>query len=82
MFNWISRTDFNHRTFKTYDFYRDRQELLTPAGLAFCQVDWDNSVSHFFHTELGVEEPVYEYDFAPPYYTKQKMFPLKQSFNL
>ncbi|KAG8251745.1 39S ribosomal protein L38, mitochondrial [Homalodisca vitripennis] len=74
--------DMKNRTFKTYDFYRNHQDQLTPTGLAFCQVDWDLSVSHFFHTVMDMDEPVYEYDFNPPYHPKQKMFPIRQPFNL
>uniref|UniRef100_A0A1B6LT33 Large ribosomal subunit protein mL38 n=1 Tax=Graphocephala atropunctata TaxID=36148 RepID=A0A1B6LT33_9HEMI len=77
-----NEVDLKKRTFRTHDFYQKHQEQLTPAGLAFCQVDWDLSVSHFFHTVLDMEEPVYEYDFDPPYHPSQKMFPVRQPFNL
>ncbi|XP_046676936.1 39S ribosomal protein L38, mitochondrial-like [Homalodisca vitripennis] len=77
-----NKVDMKNRTFKTYDFYRNHQDQLTPTGLAFCQVDWDLSVSHFFHTVMDMDEPVYEYDFNPPYHPKQKMFPIRQPFNL
>lgn len=70
------------RTFRTLDFYRERQEDITPAGLAFFQSDWDMSVSDFFHNTLNMEEPIYEYDFPEPYIRPQKWFPLRQPFNL
>lgn len=41
------------RTFKTLDFYREFQDNLTPAGLAFFQADWDDSVQKFYHKTLG-----------------------------
>lgn len=70
------------RTFQTLDFYRERQDDITPAGLAFFQSDWDKSLTDFFHNTLNMQEPVYEYDFPKPYSPPQKWFPLKQSFNL
>jgi hypothetical protein len=51
--NIIFSLNLEERTFKTYDFYRERQEFITPAGLAFFQADWDESVKEFFHKTLG-----------------------------
>lgn len=42
------------RTFKTLDFYKEFQDYLTPAGLAFFQADWDDSVTQFYHKTLGI----------------------------
>ena len=42
------------RTFRTREFYRELQDTITPAGLAFFQADWDSSVTDFFHKELGI----------------------------
>lgn len=70
------------RTFHTYDFYKERQDKITPAGLAFFQADWDYSLTDFYHDVLQMDEPVYEYDFLKPYHPPQKWFPLKQPFNL
>lgn len=42
-----------HRTFHTLDFYKKHQEAMTPAGLAFFQCRWDDSVTHTFHQLLG-----------------------------
>lgn len=56
--------------------------MLTPAGLAFYQTDWDNTLTDFFHQKLSMSEPVYEYDFPSPYIKPQKWFPLKEPFNL
>nr|CAD7604724.1 unnamed protein product [Timema genevievae] len=69
------------RTFRTQDFYRERQDDLTPAGLAFFQSDWDPSLTDFFHNTLEMQEPIYEYDFPPPYIRPQEWFPLKRPFN-
>lgn len=41
------------RTFKTLDFYRKHQDNMTPAGLAFFQCQWDESVTNTFHNTLG-----------------------------
>lgn len=41
------------RTFKTLDFYRKHQDNMTPAGLAFFQCQWDESVTDTFHNTLG-----------------------------
>lgn len=41
------------RTFRTFDFYKKHQEAMTPAGLAFFQCRWDDSVTHTFHQLLG-----------------------------
>jgi len=72
----------NNRTFSTFDFYRSKEDILTPAGLGFYQTDWDNSLTEFYHNKLLMSEPVYEYDFPAPYIKKQKWFPLKEPFNL
>ncbi|EDV30062.1 uncharacterized protein Dana_GF15958 [Drosophila ananassae] len=70
------------RNFSTLDFYRQNQEQLTPAGLAFFQTNWDESLTQFYHNVLKLKEPVYEYDFPKAYLSDQKFFPLKQPFNL
>lgn len=35
------------------EFYRQHQDHLTPAGLAFFQSDWDPTVKQFYHSTLG-----------------------------
>uniref|UniRef100_A0A6P7G3F2 Large ribosomal subunit protein mL38 n=2 Tax=Diabrotica virgifera virgifera TaxID=50390 RepID=A0A6P7G3F2_DIAVI len=70
------------RTFNTYDFYKKFQDTMTPAGLAFFQSDWDASLKEFYHNKLNMKEPIFEYDFAPPYIKKQAWFPIKEPFNL
>ena len=42
------------RTFHTFDFYKKHQDAMTPAGLAFFQCRWDDSVTHIFHQLLGI----------------------------
>ena len=41
------------RTFKTYDFYRQYQDDITPAGLAFYQTNYDKSLTKFYHNVLS-----------------------------
>ncbi|EDW25285.1 GL19977 [Drosophila persimilis] len=81
----LASSDYSNlekRTFSTLEFYRQHQEQLTPAGLAFYQTNWDESLTEFYHDVLNLKEPVYEYDFPKPYLADQKFFPLKQPFNL
>lgn len=73
--------DLSLRTFDTFEFYRERQDEMTPAGLSFFQVDWDNSLTSFFHKVLKMKEPVYDYDYPEALIKEQKLFPLKQPFN-
>ncbi|XP_007536791.1 large ribosomal subunit protein mL38 [Erinaceus europaeus] len=63
------------RTFHTFDFYKKHQDTMTPAGLAFFQCRWDDSVTQVFHQLLDMREPVFEFVRPPPYHPKQKRFP-------
>lgn len=45
--------NLKERTFKTVDFYRKHQDMLTPASMAFFQSQWDESVTATFHTLLS-----------------------------
>ncbi|KZC04668.1 PREDICTED: 39S ribosomal protein L38, mitochondrial [Dufourea novaeangliae] len=72
----------NKRDWNTLNFYREHQENLTPAGLAFFQSDWDPTVKKFYHSSLNTEEPIFQYDFPKPYIKPQTWFPLKEPFNL
>lgn len=76
------RNDLAKRTFKTYDFYKNLQDHMTPAGLAFFQSDYDANVKDFYHNVLNMKEPLFEYDFPQPYHPPERYFPLKQAFNL
>ncbi|XP_033466785.1 large ribosomal subunit protein mL38 [Epinephelus lanceolatus] len=66
------------RTFKTLDFYRKHQDNITPAGLAFFQCQWDESVTNTFHTTLNMREPVFEFIRPPVYHPPQVKFPQGQ----
>lgn len=70
------------RTFKNFDFYKTHQDSMTPAGLAFFQADWDNTLKDVYHHKLNMKEPIYEYDFPEHILQEQKHFPIKQPFNL
>ncbi|XP_031828085.1 mitochondrial ribosomal protein L38 isoform X2 [Nomia melanderi] len=74
--------DLKERDWNTLEFYREHQENLTPAGLAFFQSDWDPTVTEFYHSSLDAEEPIFQYNFPKPYVRSQEWFPLKQPFNL
>uniref|UniRef100_T1IS83 Large ribosomal subunit protein mL38 n=1 Tax=Strigamia maritima TaxID=126957 RepID=T1IS83_STRMM len=69
------------RTFLTNDFYKEHQSHITPAGLGFCQVDWDESMKAFFHNVLKMREPMFEYDHAPQYIKPQVWNPHKKQFD-
>ncbi|KAM6964338.1 large ribosomal subunit protein mL38 [Tautogolabrus adspersus] len=63
------------RTFKTVDFYRKHQDNMTPAGLAFFQSQWDESVTNTFHDTLNMREPVFEFIRPPVYHPPQVKYP-------
>ena len=58
--------DLQERHFSTQKFLESHRNVLTPAGLAFFQSDWDSSLRRVFHDELNMREPKFEYDFVPP----------------
>ncbi|XP_041818977.1 39S ribosomal protein L38, mitochondrial [Chelmon rostratus] len=66
------------RTFKTVDFYRKHQDHMTPAGLAFFQCQWDDSVTSTFHNTLNMREPVFDFIWPPVYHPPQVKFPQGQ----
>ncbi|XP_023129175.2 39S ribosomal protein L38, mitochondrial [Amphiprion ocellaris] len=66
------------RTFKTVDFYRKHQDSMTPAGLAFFQSQWDESVTNTFHNMLNMREPVFEFIRPPVYHPPQVKYPHRQ----
>ncbi|KFM57055.1 39S ribosomal protein L38, mitochondrial, partial [Stegodyphus mimosarum] len=70
------------RTFKTFNFYKDYQDVLTPAGLAFFQCTWDETLTDFFHNVLNMREPVFEYNEPPLYIKPQVHYPHLEPFNL
>ncbi|XP_066472506.1 large ribosomal subunit protein mL38 [Tiliqua scincoides] len=63
------------RTFKTFDFYKKHQSDMTPAGLAFFQCQWEDSVTQVFHQLLNMKEPVFDFVRPPKYHSPQKKFP-------
>ncbi|KAI7796691.1 39S ribosomal protein L38, mitochondrial [Triplophysa rosa] len=63
------------RTFRTLDFYRKHQAVITPAGLAFHQSQWDRSVTDTFHQLINMREPVFEYERPPAYHPPQRKYP-------
>ncbi|XP_002733854.2 large ribosomal subunit protein mL38-like [Saccoglossus kowalevskii] len=66
------------RTFRTLDFYRRYEDVITPGGLNFFQCRWDKSVTDMYRQTLNMREPVYDYD-APPLYTApQRKWPHKK----
>lgn len=40
------------RNWKTLDFYRKYQDIITPASIAFFQAEWDQSLKDFYHNTL------------------------------
>lgn len=54
----------SERTFRTLEFYKKLQDVITPVGLGFFQSRWDQSVQQTFHQTLKMREPVFEY--IPP----------------
>jgi len=47
------KKDLENRSFYTFDFYKEHQDSITPAGLSFFQAKWDESVRDTFHNELS-----------------------------
>ena len=45
------------RTFHSAEFYKEHQEVITPAGLGFFQSDYDSTIRDFFHHKLDMREP-------------------------
>ena len=41
------------RKFSTLEFYRERQDQLTPASYSFFQCNWDESVQNIYHKVFG-----------------------------
>ncbi|KAK0088996.1 hypothetical protein PV325_009879 [Microctonus aethiopoides] len=74
--------DLVSRNWETKEFYRKYQDVITPAGLGFYQATWDQSVQDFYHNELDMKAPMFEYDFPKPYIRPQEWFPKAKPFNL
>jgi large subunit ribosomal protein L38 len=52
---WQGSVNVEERTFNTFRFYSEHQESLTPAGLAFFQSDYDQTLRNFFHNVLNMK---------------------------
>ena len=74
----LEQFNLAEREFSSLEFYRRLQEDLTPAGLAFCQTDYEASLREFFHNELQMREPRYEYEFPEPYVKPWRSFYVDQ----
>jgi len=70
------------RKFSTFDWYKEHEKAVTPAGLSFFQADWDSSVMTYNKEVVKGSDPTYSYDFPPHFHPPQKWFPIKQPFNL
>lgn len=66
------------RTFKTIDFCRKYEDSLTPAGVAFFQCKWEDSVTQVYHQLLNMKEPVFEFVRPPMYHPPQVKYPHRQ----
>lgn len=42
------------RSFSNFQFYRQNENSLTPAGLSFFQSQWDKTITSVFHDVLGM----------------------------
>ncbi|KRX85270.1 39S ribosomal protein L38, mitochondrial [Trichinella sp. T6] len=70
------------RSFSVSRFYKRLEDVITPAGLAFCQCEWDSSCTACFHDILNMKEPVYKYQWPAPYIPPQEYIPEEpQPFN-
>uniref|UniRef100_A0A069DTB0 Large ribosomal subunit protein mL38 n=1 Tax=Panstrongylus megistus TaxID=65343 RepID=A0A069DTB0_9HEMI len=76
------KNTLEERNFSTYEFYKERQKSLTPAGLSFFTADWDQTVTEYFNKTFSSDCPKFIYDFPEHFYKKQTWFPLRQPFNL
>ncbi|KRZ67284.1 39S ribosomal protein L38, mitochondrial [Trichinella papuae] len=70
------------RSFSVSRFYQRLEDVITPAGLAFFQCEWDSSCTACFHDILNMKEPVYKYQWPAPYIPPQEYIPEEpQPFN-
>uniref|UniRef100_A0A5S6Q830 Large ribosomal subunit protein mL38 n=1 Tax=Trichuris muris TaxID=70415 RepID=A0A5S6Q830_TRIMR len=79
----IDQSRFDGRTFSLLEFYKENEEHITPAGLAFFQCEWDKSCSACFRVKLDIKEPSFTYQWPAPYVPPQQIIPDEpQPFNL
>lgn len=74
-------TSLSNRTFSTDEFYSKHQDVITPAGLAFSQCRWDQSVRDIFHNILDMREPVFEYEVPKLHVLPQMKWPHRKTLN-
>ncbi|MFH4975128.1 hypothetical protein AB6A40_001837 [Gnathostoma spinigerum] len=72
----LKKLDLESRQFCMRRFYKENEEVLTPSSISFFQASWDMSVNNAIHN-LGLEVPIYEYEYSRPLKMKQKEFPNK-----
>ncbi|KAB7494478.1 39S ribosomal protein L38, mitochondrial [Armadillidium nasatum] len=51
---WRKHLSLQERTFNTFDFYKEFEDDLTPAGLSWFQADYDVTLINFFHKTLHI----------------------------
>jgi len=69
------------RSFSSYQFLKQHQDVLTPASQRFFQSTYDDSVNSVFYDQLDMKEPSYAYDWPEPEREPQYKFLEKTSFN-
>lgn len=57
IFPLVAEDCLEERTFLTRVWYSKHQDIITPAGLAFFQSDWDTCLTDFYHKNLNMKEP-------------------------
>ncbi|CAH8586675.1 unnamed protein product [Schistosoma haematobium] len=70
----------SQRGFSTLEFYRSLEDEITPAGLAFFQSIWDESVRSYFRHKLDSPEPVFEIQFPDARLPPQQKFPVADTW--
>ncbi|CAH8516164.1 unnamed protein product [Schistosoma turkestanicum] len=70
----------SERGFSTLEFYRSLQDEITPAGLAFFQSIWDESVRSYFRHKLNAPEPVFEIQLPDARLPPQEKFPVADTW--
>ncbi|CAH8533682.1 unnamed protein product [Dicrocoelium dendriticum] len=69
------------RQFNTLEFYRRFESELTPAGLAFFQSSWDDSVRSYYRKILHAPEPIFELEWPDPAIPPQERYPVADTWN-
>jgi len=72
---------FARRSFSSYHFLKQHQDILTPASQCFFQSTHDDSVRSVFYDRLDMKEPSYDYDWPEPARSPQYKYLENASFN-